>query len=125
MHRIDDQMPDCGTGSDKCANVRDSLPPSYLRIRGDYADGGKTLKPARYRQAVLRLTTNKVAQSRHLTLYKVGIIRAGLSELNFANWLLVQSYDKLYKRSDAFSKMSALGHKRTFSEVCEMSALPS
>jgi hypothetical protein len=47
------------------------LPPGYLRICGDYADGGKTLKPARHRQAMLRLAANKFAQSRHLPIYKV------------------------------------------------------
>jgi hypothetical protein len=64
------------------ANVRDALPPGYLRICGDYADGGKTLKPVRHRQAMLRFTANKFAQSRHLMIYKV----------DFANWVLVQSY---------------------------------
>jgi hypothetical protein len=82
MHRIDYQMCERGAASDKCADVRDPLPPGYLRICGDYADGGKTLKPARHRQAMLRLTANKFTQSRHLTIYKV----------DFANWALVQSY---------------------------------
>jgi hypothetical protein len=82
MRRIDYQMCERGAASDKCADVRNPLPPRYLRICGDYADGGKTLKPAWHRQAMLRLTANKFAQSRHLTIYKV----------DFANWVLVQSY---------------------------------
>jgi len=65
VDRVEHQMPECGAGSNKCADVGDPLSSCYLGICGDYADRGKTLKPTRHRQGMLCFTANKFAQSRH------------------------------------------------------------
>ena len=38
VDRVEHQMPECGAGSNKCADVGDPLPPCYLWICGDDAD---------------------------------------------------------------------------------------